>query len=98
MLHNTLGGDLDAHWVALLCSSSTAAATSPLAIRQRVAVRPYTQPIPSRVRSTRPAIGPDHDRPDIAAKTLGRTRRDRETGRSRPHTDVRDATRLPHAF
>ena len=63
MLHNTVGGDFDAHWVALLCSSSIPAATSPLAIRQRIAVRPYTKPIPSRVRSTRP-------RPSAAITTV----------------------------
>lgn len=49
--------------LSLLCSRSTPAATSPLAIRQRVAVRPYTQPIPSRVRSTRP-------RPSAAITTV----------------------------
>ena len=98
MLHNTVGGYFDAPWVVAVVQQQhprrdESARDSPA--RSGAAVHTA---IPFRVRSTRPAIGSDHDRPDIAAKTLGRTRRDRETGRCRPHTDVRYSTRLPHAF
>jgi len=62
MLHNTVGGDFDAHWVALLCSSSTAAGDesardSPA--RSGAAVH-TAHPLAREIDATA-TIGSDHD-------------------------------------
>lgn len=85
MRHVTLGGDFDAHWVvgvvqrsAPLREESARDSTA----RSGAAVRAAH---PSRVRSMRPWPSTPITTVQIAQrKTLGRTRRDGETGRSPP--------------